>query len=103
MFTMISSTTVTARPPRGDDDFWRMRQLLVDTVPITPIGFNWDVRWLDGQRFYEKEVDTPRFCSGQSSFGKMLRVRWSRLYCRKARWELPICRCIRTIATWKRN
>ena len=60
MFATLS-TTVTARPPRGDDDFWRMRQLLVDTVPITPIGFNWDVRWLEGQRFYEKDVDTPRF------------------------------------------
>jgi GNAT superfamily N-acetyltransferase len=39
----------------GDADFWRMRRLLADTVPIAPFGFNWDVRWLDGQRFYEAD------------------------------------------------
>jgi GNAT superfamily N-acetyltransferase len=32
-----------------------MRQLLIDTVPITPVGFNWDVRRLDGQRFYDAD------------------------------------------------
>jgi GNAT superfamily N-acetyltransferase len=44
----------------GDADFWRMRRLLVETVPITPFGFNWDVRWLDGQRFYEANPTTSR-------------------------------------------
>jgi GNAT superfamily N-acetyltransferase len=45
---------------QGDGDFQRMRQLLVDTVPITPFGFNWDVRRLDGQRFYEADVAQNR-------------------------------------------
>jgi ribosomal protein S18 acetylase RimI-like enzyme len=29
-----------------------MRDLLVRTAPITPLGFNWDVRRLDGRYFY---------------------------------------------------
>jgi mycothiol synthase len=60
MSTLLAGSVV-ARAPHGDADFWRMRQLLVDTVPITPIGFNWDVRWLEGQRFYEAHVDAPQF------------------------------------------
>jgi GNAT superfamily N-acetyltransferase len=40
-----------------EDDFWRMRALLIDTVPISPIGFNWDMRRLDGKRFYEANLD----------------------------------------------
>ena len=42
---------------RNDADFWRMRALLIDTVPIAPIGFNWDMRRLDGKRFYEADVE----------------------------------------------
>jgi GNAT superfamily N-acetyltransferase len=33
-----------------------MRQLLIDTVRMTPVGFNWDVRRLDGKRFYEADL-----------------------------------------------
>ena len=29
---------------RDNADYWRMRRLLIDTVPITPIAFNWDMR-----------------------------------------------------------
>lgn len=43
----------SARPYRGDDDFWAVRRLLVETYPITPTGFNWDIRRWDGWRFYE--------------------------------------------------
>lgn len=48
-------STVTVRPLRGDEDFGPMRQLLIDTVRITPVGFNWDIRRLDGQRFYNAD------------------------------------------------
>lgn len=41
-----------ARPLRDEADFWRVRNLLIKTVPITPVGFNWDVRRWDGKRFY---------------------------------------------------
>lgn len=42
---------------RDEADFWPMRALLIDTTPITPIGLNWDMRRLDGKRFYEANVD----------------------------------------------
>jgi GNAT superfamily N-acetyltransferase len=45
---------------RGEDDFWRMRALLSATFPLTPIGLNWDVRRLDGKRFYEADVAANR-------------------------------------------
>lgn len=50
-------STVTNRPFAGDEDYPAMRQLLLDTVAITPVGFNWDVRRLDGKRFYEADPD----------------------------------------------
>jgi hypothetical protein len=39
----------------GDPDFWKMRGLLICAAPITPIGFNWDVRRLDGGYFYHAQ------------------------------------------------
>lgn len=49
--------SVHARPLRDDADFWHMRALLIDTTPITPIGLNWDMRRLDGSRFYGQSVE----------------------------------------------
>jgi mycothiol synthase len=43
---------VTSRPYRDDADFWRIRQLCLDTYPITPIGWNWEIRRWEGQRFH---------------------------------------------------
>lgn len=40
--------SVNSRPFAGDDDFWRVRDLLIETYPITPTGFNWDIRRWDG-------------------------------------------------------
>lgn len=51
----MTRMSVTTRPFAGDEDYWRMRQLLIDTVRITPTGFNWDMRRLDGKRFYEAD------------------------------------------------
>jgi GNAT superfamily N-acetyltransferase len=51
-----NNASVISRPLRAEDDFWRMRGLLIDTVPLIPIGFNWDMRRLDGKRFYEADV-----------------------------------------------
>ena len=36
----------------GDDDFWRVRELLVETYPMTPPGFNWDIRRWDGWNYH---------------------------------------------------
>jgi mycothiol synthase len=56
----IASLTCSSRPMQDDADFWRMRDLLVVTMPITPVGFNWDVRRLDGKRFYEDDLSVNR-------------------------------------------
>ncbi len=54
------SHPTTSRPAATDADFWRMRDLLIQTVPITPIGFNWDMRRLDGKRFYDDNQSSNR-------------------------------------------
>ncbi len=46
---------IIARPYRDDEDFWRVRNLLLETYSITPPDFNWDVRRWDGSRFHHKE------------------------------------------------
>ncbi len=38
--------------PFRDEDFDAVRTLLVETACITPPGFNWEVRRLDGSRFH---------------------------------------------------
>lgn len=57
--------TLTTRPYRGDEDFWRVRQLLVDTYPITPTGFNWEVRRWDGTRFHAPDPHHNPFAGGR--------------------------------------
>lgn len=49
------SPRLIARPLQGDRDFWRIRDLLIETYPITPHGFNWDIRRWEGQRFYNPD------------------------------------------------
>ena len=44
---------INSRPMQGDDDYWQVHQLLLETVPITPMGFNWDMRRWEGKRFYD--------------------------------------------------
>lgn len=47
--------SITSRPMRDDADFWRMRDLLVANLPAVPLGLNWDIRRLEGQRFYDAD------------------------------------------------
>ena len=49
--------TVTSLPYRDDADFRRIRQLCLDTCPLTPVGWNWDHRHWEGQRFYGEDPD----------------------------------------------
>jgi mycothiol synthase len=56
----MTAPLITSRPMQTNEDFWRMRTLLIDTVPITPIGFNWDMRRLDGKRFYSSDLEADR-------------------------------------------
>ena len=57
MPVLVQSPPIVARPLQGDADFWSMRALLIDTVPLTPVGLNWDMRRLDGQRFYNADPE----------------------------------------------
>ncbi len=45
----------TGRGYRGERDHRLVRQFLVDCYPITPFGFNWEVRRWDGW-FWEHAV-----------------------------------------------
>jgi mycothiol synthase len=48
----------------GESDFWRIRDFLVKTYPITPLGFNWEVRRWDGVMFYGREPGIPSEIAG---------------------------------------
>jgi GNAT superfamily N-acetyltransferase len=50
--TQETAPQIRSRPLRDDDDVRRVRDLLVETHPISPPGFNWEVRRWDGWRFY---------------------------------------------------
>lgn len=45
-------TTITSRPMQDDEDWWRVRYLLIETYPLTPTAFNWEIRRWDGSRFH---------------------------------------------------
>lgn len=46
--TLTRANTITSRPFHSKDDFWRVRNLIVETYPLTPTSFNWDMRRWDG-------------------------------------------------------
>lgn len=54
--TTATPVNITSRPFYGDADFWRVRDLLIDAYPLTPTGFNWEVRRWDGQRFHNADA-----------------------------------------------
>ncbi|MCP4428988.1 MAG: hypothetical protein GY803_31270, partial [Chloroflexi bacterium] len=61
---------------RGEADFWRIRQLLQETYPITPLCFNWEVRRWDGRRFYDAD---PSWEASQINIGQMWETEDGRL------------------------
>ena len=55
---------VTARPYRDDRDFWLIHALAIETYPIAPVYWNWDIRRWEGQRFYgENPAPDPRWAN----------------------------------------
>lgn len=48
---------ILSRQIANDDDFSAVRNSLIETYPITPPGFNWEVRRWDGWRFYANSPD----------------------------------------------
>lgn len=53
--------STTARALRTDDDWWRIREFILDMYPITPTGFVWENRRWEGWRFHrERPVPVRR-------------------------------------------
>lgn len=46
---------VTSRPFSENDDYWLIRNLLIETYRNTPTGFNWEVQRWDGMRYYNAD------------------------------------------------
>jgi predicted N-acetyltransferase YhbS len=40
--------------PVQPEDYWLIHRLLIETTPLTPVGFNGDIRRWEGKRFYDK-------------------------------------------------
>jgi mycothiol synthase len=49
---MNTSSGTTSRAVRDDEDFWRVRSLLIRIQRAAPAGHNWDVRRWDSKYFY---------------------------------------------------
>jgi mycothiol synthase len=49
-------STFIHRPFAGETDWQRVRDLLIETFPITGPGFNWDFRRWDGRRFHRENT-----------------------------------------------
>lgn len=46
--TLQKLPLIASRPYEHNEDFWRVRDLLIATYPITPTGLNWEIRRWDG-------------------------------------------------------
>jgi hypothetical protein len=62
---------VVARPFRNDEDYWLVRNLLIETYPITPTAFNWDIRRWDGARSaLPSREPSARWAYGQGNWSR---------------------------------
>lgn len=50
----MTATSIISRCLHDESDWWRVRDLLIETYPITPTGFNWEIRRWDGSRFHNE-------------------------------------------------
>src|SRR5690606_13546569 len=57
--TAMMLAPLFSRPYKGEADFWRVRDLLIETYPITPTGFNWEIRRWDGWNTHRASWDHP--------------------------------------------
>lgn len=56
---MANNQQIVQRPLCSEEDFWRVHHLLRATYPITPLGFNWNIRRWEGRRFYDTDPIWP--------------------------------------------
>jgi predicted N-acetyltransferase YhbS len=61
----VTAPQVRARGIEGESDFYIVRNLLIETYPITPPGFNWDIRRWDGSFFYSEKPGWDRRWRGE--------------------------------------
>jgi mycothiol synthase len=52
----FSQERLIVRPYRNMDDFWRVRQFLIATYPLTPPDFNWEIRRWEGWHFHNPDT-----------------------------------------------
>ena len=45
-----TTETITARPFQHEDDYWAVRELLIETYPLIPPDWNWEIRRWEGRR-----------------------------------------------------
>ena len=48
---------IVTRPYHRDPDYGRVRELLIETYPITPTDFNWEIRRWDGWHTHRTQTD----------------------------------------------
>ncbi len=73
---MTDNLQIINRPIKDDGDFWRIRELLQETYPITLLCFNWEVRRWDGRRFYNAD---PSWEASRINIGAMWETEDGRL------------------------
>jgi len=62
-----STKQITMRTAQSEDDFWLVRQLLIDCWHQAPPFFNWEIRRWDGSYFHNKQPGfDARWDGGQS-------------------------------------
>ena len=57
MTASLSRVAATWRPFRDDEDWWRIRRLLVRSHDMAPPSWNWAIRRWDGSRFHDEVPD----------------------------------------------
>ena len=55
---------ITSRSAGGEEDFWLVRHFLIETWPLMPPAFNWEVRRWDGSYFHNKQAGWPEKLGG---------------------------------------
>jgi predicted N-acetyltransferase YhbS len=56
---MMSIGQVRQRPYHHETDFKRVRDFLIATFPLTPVGFNWEIRRWEGWCLYWEQLASP--------------------------------------------
>jgi len=47
--------SISSRPFRDEDDWWRVRDLIIELFPLVPAGAGWEIRRWDGRRFHSED------------------------------------------------